>query len=542
MLSAARKVLCLDWDKRSLRLVVARVGRGQVKLEDAHAVRIPSTVDPDDAKAFGEVIAGAMKRHRIRLRQVVVDVPRDKAVINRLALPPTPDHEVADAVRFQAAKELPFPVEEARLDYVPMAHDDAGLVTEVLIAAIRRDTLVRLQEVCAAAGLTPVRIGLRPYANLISVSQLPGVADKRVLLVDVSPGMTEIDVFANSSDGSSTLAFSRPANVVVPVADLNDDSRISAKSEEAESILNDVETSGAVNALLVEITRTLQAYRVTEMDAQVDEIIVAGATGIETELVQAISERFRLPTRVFDPSEALGVSAADAFKLRSFSAVLGLAWGMSRAGLLELDFLNPKRPTSPSEILRRRLRYAGMAVAAVVLVFLGVQVKNYLQLRGEINRLDALINPGSGELANEVRGLREIDVTTAEVNDWNFVANQAVWLDHLLTITNAAVEPGKQMLVTDLAFDENRAEISMKVACARWDVATDFVRNLNEFVIDGKHPYRARQGAFSEVSSGDPKFAGRVDVTIEIVPLKEHFAAEKSREAKRKNQIRNITG
>ena len=257
MIRLARKVLCLDWDKRSLRIVVARVGAGEMQLDDAHAHRVPANVDPEDPQAMGTFIAQQLHRHRIRHGRVIVDVPRDKAVINRLTVPPTPRSELAAAVRFQAMRELPFPLDEAQIDYVVTATNEEGLATQVLLAAVRLETLDRLRETCEAAGLTPARIGLRPYANMVSVTHLPAMLDRRVLFVDVGPTMTEIDVMCGN-----TLAFSRAANVSVPFSggELDaEDSRVSSKAALSGLELADSVRSTAVDELLVEITRTPRA-------------------------------------------------------------------------------------------------------------------------------------------------------------------------------------------------------------------------------------------------------------------------------------------
>ena len=120
--------------------------------------------DADEPEALGEFIRAMLRRHRLHHKTAVVDVPRERAVINQLTLPPTPVVEVAAAVRFQAMKELPFPLDTAAMDYVIVARDAAGLATEVLLAAVTVETLDRIRRTCEAAGLTPERIGLRRNA------------------------------------------------------------------------------------------------------------------------------------------------------------------------------------------------------------------------------------------------------------------------------------------------------------------------------------------------------------------------------------------
>jgi type IV pilus assembly protein PilM len=513
VIKLSRRVLCLDWDKRAVRLVVARVGAGEMELEDAHAHRIPNNVDPEDPQAIGAMIAQLLRRHRIKFSRVIVDVPRDKAVINRLTVPPTPRNELAAAVRFQAMRELPFPIDEARIDYVVTARNDEGLATEVLLAAVRLENLDRLRATCEAAGLTPARIGLRPYANMVAVMHLPAMLDRRVLLVDVGPTMTEIDVVCGN-----VLAFSRAANVTVPfhAGELDtDDSRVSAKAELAELELAESVGSTAVNELLVEITRTLQAYRATEAAAAVDQVVVAGGTGIESALVDAVDERFNLPAMLFDPTVPLGVDEEEAPKLRAFASTLGLAWGLGKEGLLELDFLNPKKPIPPQAVLKRRLRLAGVAAAVVLLGAASYVVADRIKLEREVSRLEA----ESSELVRQVKENVEIDIKRLEAQEWDTEARAGVWLDHLLWLTREAIEPGEKMLVRDVDFDVKNARVVLHLLCTDMAVGTEFTKKLNELTSeDGKPIYVAQQGRWQRDTTL-PKFKGKVDVRIELLEL-----------------------
>lgn len=516
MIKLARKVLCLDWDKRALRIVVARVGPGEMQLEDAHAHRVPNSVDPEDPQAMGALIGQSLQRHRIRQKRVIVDVPRDRAVINRLTVPPTPRNELASAVRFQAMRELPFPIDEAQIDYVITATNEENLTTEVLLAAVRLETLDRLRETCRAAGLTPARIGLRPYANMVSVGRLPAMLDRRVLFVDVGPTVTEIDVTCGD-----TLAFSRAANVNVPFqgGELDtDDSRVSSKAELAGLELADSVASGAVDDLVVEITRTLQAYRATESAATIDQIVIAGGTGIERALVEAVDDRFGLPAMLFDPTVALGVDEEEAPKLRAFSSTLGLAWGLGKEGLLELDFVNPKKPVPPQQTLKRRLRIGGIAAGVVLLGAVSYVVADRVRDHHELTALQ----DQTQKLVEQVLEDVDLQIKCKEVEEWDTEANAAVWLDHLLRLTREAIDPGKKMLVSrvDFKVKAKRTHIKLDLLCSDMEIGTEFVKKLNNLrTEDGELIYKAEQGRWQQVKTIDPKFKGKVDVSIELFEL-----------------------
>jgi len=537
VLRLSRKVLCLDWDKRSLRIVVARVSRGRTALEDAHSHRLPNTVDADDPEALGAFIRAMLRRHRLHHRSAVVDVPRERAVINRLRLPPTPLAEVPAAVRFQAMKELPFPLDTAAVDFVVMERDDSGLITEVLLAAVTLETLERVRLTCQAAGLTPTRIGLRPYANLISVRRTRRGEERRVLFLDVGPTATEIDIMHREA-----LAFARSANVTVPLPSWEppgpEEERVIPLAELADLSGSEAAVDTAIGELMVETLRTLQAYRATQPDATVDEVVVAGGTGIETLLADRLSQRLNLPVVLFDPTEALGIETAEAPKLRSFSAALGLAWGLGREGTLALDFLNPKRPVSARETLQRRARLGALAAAVVLLavgVVLGHQyyvlARQYKELRTE-----------NDKLAEQARRKVELRNRIEEAAEW---AKEAVWPDELLNITEHAfppgTQPGEKMVVREIALDITGRSPGITLGSVHhtdWQVPTDFVNALNALRVGDQPLYVATQGTWTRTSG--ERYRGQVDIRIQLLRLQQFNEQAAERAKARKARLRDI--
>ncbi len=534
MIRLPQKILCLDWDRRALRMVVARHSGGKMSLEDAHSHRIPAAVDIDDAKAMGEFIAQMMRRHHWRHKRVIVDVPRERAVINTITLPPTPTEELAAAVRFQAIKELPFPVDDAAIDYAVTA-GEGKTATEVLLAAVRTETLDKIRETCEAAGLTPARIGLRPYANIVSVQRSLSAPDRRVLFVDVGPALTEIDVVRGGM-----LAFSRSANVTVPCAggDIDyEDSRVSSKAElEQIAAVSDEAVEEAEKALVVEITRTLQAYRATEPNGTIDQILIAGGTGVEPQLVSAVKQRFGLRTELFDPTHALGVPADEAAKLRSFSAALGLAWGLSDEGQLEVDFLNPKKPIPRGQNLKQRLRLTGIAAALLLVAGAAYGVSEYRKLDAEHQRLQGQIRELSKKLVNDGAGLLEVRNAVEEVREW---ADEGRFLEDLLAISQVAPAPGSNMRVVRTTFNRPMAHMSMKVLASDSPVPNEFADAINK--LDGGERYRARQRTWqpeAQTSRDNDPYKGSVEVTVDLLDLERHLADYKAREKQRSDRLK----
>jgi type IV pilus assembly protein PilM len=544
MLTNTRKVLCLDWDKRSLRLVVARVGRGRVMLDDAHSKWFPNQVDADDPQALGEFIRSVMRQFNLHHRTAVVDIPRERAVINRLTLPPTPPGEVAAAVQFQALKELPFPPDTASVDHVVLTRDERGWVTEVLLAAVTHETLDRVRATCAAAGLTPVRIGLRPYANMLSVQRARNSAEGNVLLVDVGPGATEIDILRGDA-----LAFSRSANVNVPPPPgdwgKREDSRIISIADIHDYGATDEALNTAVDELLKEVLRTLAAYRATEPEVALDEVIVAGGTGVEPELATRLEQRLHVTVSLYDPTPTLGGVREDtetkAKKLRSFSAALGLAWGLSGEGLLALDFLNPKKPIPAGETLRKRMRLGGLAAAAVLLAVGGMYTRSYLDLKRQYDAAETQRQA----LAAEVRSKLELKHAADIAEDWG---REAVWADELLNVVQVMLEPGakpgEQMVVQSIGFDATARQPGLKLTNVHvrdWQVPLAFVKRLDEARSDdGALLYEASQGTYHGDLSDATKLRGKTDIEVRLRSLLEFRAKERERQSLRQRELNEL--
>ena len=188
-------VLAIDWDSCRLRIVHAGFRKKAMHVDLMLSVDIPASVDAADPEEMGKLIRQIIDQQKIRTRNVALDVPRDQVLLSTLRLPAASANEMPSMVEFQIAKELPFPLADAVVDFAMPNLDEAEGTVDVLVGTVRKEVVRYYQNTCEAAGLHLSSLGLRPYANKVALDELLAKDQPDcVVMVDVGPRMTEIDI------------------------------------------------------------------------------------------------------------------------------------------------------------------------------------------------------------------------------------------------------------------------------------------------------------------------------------------------------------
>ncbi|HVP13782.1 MAG TPA: pilus assembly protein PilM [Phycisphaerae bacterium] len=469
----SKKLLAIDWDARNLRLVLVRRRIDGVDLLKAVSIPVPPDVKMDDAEALGAFVREAVRQARVGVRQVLMSIPRDQVVLNALDLPPTPPEEMAAIVQFQIVKELPFGIEQATLDFAMGADCNPKEPFSVLVAAVRNEQLAFYRKVAYEAGLSVERIGLRPHANLVAVTaKAPEHKSKTLLLIEVGPQLTEIDVIRND-----TLVFSRAASVALPeygdiAAARLDDSRIA--SVEVRDREPEETDRRSVNNLMVEIVRSLEAHRATDPSLNVDRIVVCGASGIEPQLSQMLAARFAAQAELYSPERILDLTPQRAKELRGFSAALGLAMEHGQRELESFDFLHPKKHVSKRAVQMKKMPIA----VATVLLFVGSAVASYLQYvrpkQQEIDVLNKLMEPNR----KAVKDIEEFKAQVEALEDWR--DSEQYWPEVLVSLS-ANFPPDDEVVATQMEFESHpKPQAAAREGRMRVGLRTAVLGKVNE--------------------------------------------------------------
>ena len=159
------RLFALEWNGTEARVAVATSRGPQVVFEQAFSIDLSSEQpegEPSEANP-GERIAAALAARRIGRADALVAVGRSVVELRRLSLPPVPDDELAEVVRFQATREFNVLEDDWPLDFLTI-DEDPDQPRDVLAAAINPEVVEKVRQTCQAAGLKVTGLVLRPCA------------------------------------------------------------------------------------------------------------------------------------------------------------------------------------------------------------------------------------------------------------------------------------------------------------------------------------------------------------------------------------------
>ncbi|GAB4548227.1 MAG: hypothetical protein Tsb0013_08630 [Phycisphaerales bacterium] len=367
-----------------------------------------------------------------------IALSRTDAVLKTIPLPEgLPDHERPAYVRLQMERQLPFPVEQAAIDYVEAPNESSGL----LAAAVRRDALTRAQGLAKDAGFKGCDVVLidEGLARLLAPV---GDRGEGVLGVFVCEGRCEIII---ARDGR--LLMSRACEL----------------SEEFDE---------ATSTVVTEARRTLMSYRVRP-----DAVPVrTGALLCDAETEIAMRAELE-PMLELGSLERIETGAPE----NACPACARLA-GVLALGDERIDFSSPT--TAPDRNARVR-QLAMLAVLAVIVVVggaitMGLRSKRAMQ--SELDGLQAEVTDANRTALGLIRASGRLE----HARSW--AGSGADWGAHLALI--APRLPGGERVLLDRLSMSADAEVDYDnrrgraYSDERWQTGTQVVMGLGARATD----------------------------------------------------------
>ena len=510
-------ITALDVDGSVLRAVNAspRGTRSVITRIVAERLEFPAAADRSDPLELGRAIGRTLDKLRLSPGSVVMAIPRASVVLRTLTLPEVSDvRELASVVHLQVARDLPFYAEEAVIDFrIRRQIADPPPVTEpsqeggggeealtavpavprrkieVLVAAVQQEVVEFYRQTATAAGLKLAALGLLSYGNARCLEACRAAAGHEcVAFITLRPDEVGIDVISQQ-----TLLFSRGASIkprpqpVAEPAPVVLGAAIPPAADPAAATAVPAPVKGEppptapetfANMVTIEVVRTLASYGGIEPANPVAKIIIAGATGQETGVTEALSRRLGLPCVFLDPATALDLPRAARENAPGAVGALGLALGINDPQGLPFDFLNPKRPAVHRDMKRVRLLMGAAAVGAAVVFILALGRTLEHRRRVILNEVQALVTKEKRQQPLYKR--TQLQFST--VRDWTAESHR--WLDHYAYLS--AILPASEDLYVQSISISGQGTIRLAVQARGGDVLARVEKKLHAAGYDVK--------------------------------------------------------
>lgn len=335
---------------RAVELEPRRGGRPWLTRYGQVALPPGAVVDGDvlEPSVVAEALRELWAVAGLKRRNVTVGLSSQRVTVRQIDLPEFPDAELADAVRLQAADQLPMPVDQALLDYVTVdrykTSEDRSNVRLLLVAA-EREMVERLLTSVTAAKLRPVRVDLAAFALLrCLVSGSPSSEDAG-LVVDVGAAVTKIAVHRGGNPLFVRMvrlggdAATRQLQTELELSwEEAEKSKLHASAVIADGGILDPEDERAralqksVQRVTSEIGHSLDFFRSQHPTVEVRHVVLSGGASLAPDLLEQLHSELELPGEHGQPLRHIDADGHGEGKLHGegpFLAVpVGLAMGI----------------------------------------------------------------------------------------------------------------------------------------------------------------------------------------------------------------------
>ena len=390
-----QRLVAIEWDSNELRVALAQQ-RGKIAVvEEAFGIPFIDKDNPVTAAEIGSLLGKELTARGVPKGDALVAVGRANLELRFLTTPPSPVEELPDLVRFLAMRQFTTLGDDWPLDFSPLGNTADGS-TNVLATTIAPDIVNQIRAVCAAAGLTPLHLVLRPFAAAALVRK--SHQDQRCRMT--------VEVLGEDAD----LAVSIGPDVVYPRT-------VRLPSNEAPPEVR-------LKALIGEIKRTIVAAANQLGGRRVEQLIIFGDARKFPELHNVVKHDLQIELQILDPFTLVEVSESLKRSPPStpgaFAPLLGLLTDEAAGRAHTIDYLNPRKRPAPVNHTRT-YAIAGGALAAAVLVLFIMGWWHLRSLDAEILEKQKMVTAAKKLVADgkpTVKKAQELDKFTAADINW----------------------------------------------------------------------------------------------------------------------------
>lgn len=454
------------------------------------------TIDISPNQDLAKSITTAIKKLGFKDKEAVTSISGPNVQARRISLPAMPEAELREAVKWEAKNFVPFPIENAVIDYYPLERTGEKTKKIDLIAvAIEKATFSKRVSLIEKAGLKCEGVSISPFATLELIHLSSEVKKNDLIaLIDIGEKYSHLCLFKNSTllfireitfaGDNITKALAKDLNLDLATAEklkmeygLPDEGEVSPTPQGIPPIAIRNSILTILDKLLYEISSSFDYYQEHYQGEKISKIFVSGGSSMLKNIDKYFSDNLGLP--IFCLADAMKKITLnpklDGNKLKAVLPRLTLAIGLAlnkgkTMNLLKIQAKKReiKAPTNLDQILDRFKISNTLLIALVAFIITGLVWSNLY--------LDSLIKQAKKELNVESLKLNQIVRFRDRNVAFGDIAGKEINLKQLLARINSLMP--KNLSLQYLKFDKEKRTVELGGESKNPQTASTFVNKV----------------------------------------------------------------
>lgn len=140
----------------------------------------------------GAAIKSLVQKHNIQSKRIVIAVAGQAVTVRHLKLALQNKKELADTVRKEIEKSLPYTLDELYMDFQVITTEQQQKIVEVVVVCAHKAIIDSHLEVMRYTGLTPVAIDIQPFALVRAAGFENLKTNENICLLDIGEETSDL--------------------------------------------------------------------------------------------------------------------------------------------------------------------------------------------------------------------------------------------------------------------------------------------------------------------------------------------------------------
>jgi type IV pilus assembly protein PilM len=338
-------ILGLDISSTSVKLLELSRSGGEYKVESYGVEPLPENAvvekNISDVEGVGEAIERVVERCKTKVKLAAVAVAGSAVITKTIEMTATlSEDEMENQLQLEADQYIPYPLEEVALDFeVQRLSPRSEEQVEVLIAACRRENVEMREAALELGGLKAKVVDIEAHCmqrafDLVRGQFTDDEEGKIIAIVDIGATVTTLSVLTGSGApytreqlfGGKQLTEEIQRRYSLSVEEAGLGKKQGGLPEDyATEVLQPFK-----EAVVQQVTRSLQFFYSSSAYDDVDHIILAGGTSSIAGLSEMVASKLGTPTTIANPFVNMSLSSrVNEAKLHNDAPAMMIACGLA---------------------------------------------------------------------------------------------------------------------------------------------------------------------------------------------------------------------